>query len=115
MTGTMKEWDTRPIVLEKLSADLEPFSSVSFCSQHPRPPAVLKEGRNRCSSGSFTPMRPPTKRKRVEEDVGPLDMLIPLVLDPFRTLLYILTMIHQAPLHSLSSQVIASRTDPCPT
>ncbi|KAI0273875.1 hypothetical protein BGY98DRAFT_997983 [Russula aff. rugulosa BPL654] len=72
--GTMKEWDTRPSVSEKFSiADLEPF-----CSQHTPPPTILKEGRSRRSSGSFTSRRPPTKRKKVEEDMGPLDGLITL-------------------------------------
>ena len=114
MTGTIKEWDTRPSVSEKSSiADLELFGSAVFCSQHPRPPAVLKEGRIRRSSGSSTPRRPPTKRRKVEEDMGPLDELIALVLDPSRAMLYMLTTIYQAPLHSRSSQVIASIT-PCP-
>jgi hypothetical protein len=111
VTGTMKEWDTRPSVSEKFSiADLEPF-----CSQHTPPPAVLKEGRSRRSSGSFTSRRPPTNRKKVEEDMGPLDELIALVLDPSRAMLYMLTTIHQAPFHSRSSRVIASRIAPCST
>jgi hypothetical protein len=112
----MKEWDTRPSVSEKFSiADLEPFRSALFYSQHSRPPAVLKEGRNRRSSEGFTPRRPPTKRKKVEEDMGPLDELIALVLDPSRAMLYMLTTMRQAPLHSRSSQVIASRISPCST
>lgn len=79
VTGTMKEWDTHPSVSEKFSiADLEPFRSALFCSEHSRPPAVLKEGRNRRPSSSSTPSRPPTKRKKVEEDMGPLDELITL-------------------------------------
>jgi hypothetical protein len=116
MAGTIKEWNTRPSVSEKFSiADLEPFRSALFCSQHSRPPAVLKEGRNRRSSDSFTLRRPPTKRKRVEEDIGPLDELIALVLDPSRAMLYMLTTIHQAPLRSRSSQNIAPHIAPCPT
>jgi len=118
VTGTMKEWDTRPSVSEKFSiAGLELFRSALFYSLHSRPPAVLpvKEGRNRRSSGSFTPRQPPTKRKKVEEDMGPLDELIALVLDPSRAGLYMLTTIHQAPLHSRSSQVIASRIALCST
>jgi hypothetical protein len=114
----MKEWDTRPSVSEKFSiAGLELFRSALFYSLHSRPPAVLpvKEGRNRRSSGSFTPRQPPTKRKKVEEDMGPLDELIALVLDPSRAGLYMLTTIHQAPLHSRSSQVIASRIALCST
>lgn len=75
--GTMKEWDTRPSVSEKFSiVELEPFESALFYSQHSRPPGVLKECRNRRSSGSCTPRRPPTKRKKVEEDMGPLDEII---------------------------------------
>ena len=107
-TCTIKEWDTRPSESERFStADLEPFENTLFCSQHSCPPAVSKEGRNR--SGS-SPRRPPTKRKKVEEDMGPLDELIPLVLDPSRAVLRVLTTVHQAPLHSRSSQVIASRS-----
>src|SRR6266852_2762521 len=105
------QWDTRPSVSEKFSiADLEPF-----CSLHTRPPAVLKEGRNRRSSGSFTPRRSPTKRKKVEKNMGPLDELITLVLDPSRAMLYMLTTTRQAPLHSHSSQVITSDIASCPT
>jgi hypothetical protein len=112
----MKEWDIRPSVSEKFStADLEPFKSALFYSQHSRPPAVLKEGRNRRSSSSSTPRQPPTKRKKVEEDMGPLDELIALVLDPSRAMLNMLTTIHQAPLHSRSSRLIASRIAPCST
>jgi hypothetical protein len=115
-TCTMKEWDTRPSGSEKFSiADLEPFGNTLFCSQHSCPPAAPKEGRNRLWSGSSSPTRPPTKRKRVEKDIGPLDELIPLVLDPSRAMPYMLTTIYQAPLHSRSSQVIASRIVPCPT
>ncbi|KAF8480013.1 hypothetical protein DFH94DRAFT_739716 [Russula ochroleuca] len=70
-TCTMEEWDTRPLESENFStADLEPFGSS--------PLAVPKEGRNRPWSGSSSPRRPPTKRKKVEEDMGPLDELIPL-------------------------------------
>jgi len=112
-TCTTKEWDTHPSESEKFStADLEPFGSTLFGSCLP---AVPKESRNRLRSSSPSPMRPPTKRKRVEEDMGPLDKLIPLVLDPSRAMPYMLTTIYQAPLHSRSSQVIASRIAPRPT
>ena len=109
--STMDEWDTRPSVSEKFSiANLEPFYS-----QHTPPPGVLKEGRSRRSSGSFTSRRPPTKRKKVEEEMGSLDELITLVLDPSRAMLCMLTTTYQASLHSRSSQIIASRIAPCPT
>lgn len=83
MPGTVKEWDTRPSVSEKFSiTDLEPFSSALFCSRHLRPSAILKDGHNRRPSGSFTPRRHPTKRKKIEEDMEPLEELISLVLGP---------------------------------
>jgi hypothetical protein len=104
----MEEWDTRPLESENFStADLEPFGSS--------PLAVPKEGRNRPWSGSSSPRRPPTKRKKVEEDMGPLDELIPLVLDSSRAMPYMLMTTHQAPLHSRSSQAMAPRIAPCPT
>jgi len=87
-SGTVKEWDTRSPESEKFStADLEPFRSMVFCSQFSWNPAVPKESRSRRSPGSSSPRRPPTKRKKVEEDIGPLDELIPLVLDPSRAVL----------------------------
>jgi hypothetical protein len=85
--GSMKEWGTRPSESEESCvADLDPFESMMFCSLRPCPPVgeptVSKGGRDRrWSLGSSSPSRPPTKRVKVEADTGPLDELIPPVLD----------------------------------
>ena len=83
----VKEWGTHLSESETLStADLQPFESVLFCSPHPRPNvrnvAVPAGNLNRRWSVSSSSSQPPTKRMKVEVDTGPLDELIPLVLDP---------------------------------
>lgn len=83
----VKEWSTHPSESETLStADLQPFESVLFCTPHPRPNvrnvAVPAGDLNRRWSVSSSSSQPPTKRMKVEVDTGPLDELIPLVLDP---------------------------------
>jgi hypothetical protein len=61
---------------------------------------IPRGGRDRrWSLGSSSPSRPPTKRAKVEVDTGPLDELIPLVLDdPSRAAFCMLTKVHQSPI-----------------
>jgi hypothetical protein len=88
-SGIVKDWGTRPSESERFStADLDPFESMSFCSLRPWPPVgdgdstASKESRDRrWSQSSSSPSRPPTKRAKVEVETGPLDELIPPVLD----------------------------------
>ena len=104
-----KEWGTRSSESEKFcTTDLDPFESrLLFSSLRSYPPAggdpaVPRVSRDRrWSLGSSSPSRPPTKRAKVAEvDTGPLDELIPLVLDdPSRAVLHVLTKVpHQSPI-----------------
>jgi hypothetical protein len=102
-----KEWGTRPSESEKFYiADLDPFENMSFCPSRPSPvgnTSVPKGAHERrrslgsSSSGSSpTRSRPSRKRVKVEVDTGPLDELIPPVLDDpsSRTMLHMLTKVH---------------------
>jgi hypothetical protein len=107
-SSVVKEWGTRSSDSEKFcTTDLNPFESRLFCSLRSYPPvggdpAVPRVSRDRrWSLGSSSPSRPPTKRaKVVEVDTGPLDELIPLVLDdPSRAVFHMLTKVpHQSPI-----------------
>ena len=94
-SSIVKDWGTSPSESEKFStADLDPFESMLPWSLHSCAPvgdATFPKERSdrRSSRGSSSPSRPPTKRVRVEIDTGPLDELIPPVLDdPSRDVLY---------------------------
>jgi len=101
-----KGWGTPSSESEKFcTADLNPFESALFRLRSYSPvggdAAVPRGGRDRrWSLGSSSPSRPPTKRAKVEVDTGPLDELIPLVLDdPSRAVLHMLTkVVHQSPI-----------------
>jgi hypothetical protein len=88
-SGIIKEWGTYPSESENHSiVDLNPFESMLFGSLRSCTPVgdstVPTGSRDRhWSLGSSSPSQPPTKRVRVrvEVDTGPLDELIPLVLD----------------------------------
>ena len=105
MSSIAKEWGTRSSESETFcTADLNPFESALFHLRSYSPvggdATVPRGGRDRrWSLGSSSPSRPPTKRARVEVDTGPLDELIPLVLDdPSRAVLHMLTKVHQSPI-----------------
>ena len=115
-----KEWGTHSSESEKFcTANLNPFESALFCSWRSHSPVggdaiVPRGGRDRrWSLGSSSPSRPPTKRAKVEVDTGPLDELIPLVLDdPSRVVFRMLTKVHQSPimfLHLSTRRIPAHR------